>query len=222
MSARVVRAQHPPFPHLHRSQPQAYFPHLISDPPSLLKSIAGSPLSAAAAAGSIALVELLLATNAAVDQGRSDTGATALYIAAQQGQAGSCETLLRSKANFEAVRENGATPLHAAVAQGRSNVVQLLLACGANVTHADKSGWTPVAIASETGNAAVMALLQAHGGGSGVPAGSTRTVEWQPDSEAPICNHCHVRFHFFRRRHHCRRCGKVMCSECCPLRGTSI
>uniref|UniRef100_A0A8C5GKC8 FYVE-type domain-containing protein n=1 Tax=Gouania willdenowi TaxID=441366 RepID=A0A8C5GKC8_GOUWI len=32
---------------------------------------------------------------------------------------------------------------------------------------------------------------------------------WVPDSQAPICMKCDVKFTFTKRRHHCRACGKV-------------
>ena len=38
---------------------------------------------------------------------------------------------------------------------------------------------------------------------------------WVPDSEAPQCMICSVRFTLVKRRHHCRACGKVLCGQCC-------
>lgn len=38
---------------------------------------------------------------------------------------------------------------------------------------------------------------------------------WVPDSEAPVCMICDVRFTLVKRRHHCRACGKVLCNICC-------
>uniref|UniRef100_T1J9R9 FYVE-type domain-containing protein n=1 Tax=Strigamia maritima TaxID=126957 RepID=T1J9R9_STRMM len=38
---------------------------------------------------------------------------------------------------------------------------------------------------------------------------------WIPDSEAPLCMHCNVKFTVLKRRHHCRACGQVLCSQCC-------
>lgn len=32
---------------------------------------------------------------------------------------------------------------------------------------------------------------------------------WVPDSQAPLCMKCEVKFTFTKRRHHCRACGKV-------------
>ncbi|KAH3676358.1 hypothetical protein WICMUC_001989 [Wickerhamomyces mucosus] len=43
---------------------------------------------------------------------------------------------------------------------------------------------------------------------------------WQPDSEASECHLCHRKFTFWFRRHHCRRCGKVICGGCSTTRTT--
>ena len=41
---------------------------------------------------------------------------------------------------------------------------------------------------------------------------------WVPDSDAPQCSGCNIKFTFTKRRHHCRACGKVFCNSCCSLR----
>ncbi|XP_037925366.1 LOW QUALITY PROTEIN: zinc finger FYVE domain-containing protein 9 [Hermetia illucens] len=38
---------------------------------------------------------------------------------------------------------------------------------------------------------------------------------WIPDSEAPACMQCQIKFSLIKRRHHCRACGLVLCSTCC-------
>ncbi|EFA85781.1 pleckstrin domain-containing protein [Heterostelium album PN500] len=37
---------------------------------------------------------------------------------------------------------------------------------------------------------------------------------WIPDSEALQCMECSIKFTTIRRRHHCRRCGNVVCGKC--------
>lgn len=37
---------------------------------------------------------------------------------------------------------------------------------------------------------------------------------WVPDSDAERCMVCASKFNAFRRRHHCRKCGKVVCGKC--------
>ncbi|NXP43558.1 ZFY16 protein, partial [Heliornis fulica] len=73
---------------------------------------------------------------------------------------------------------------------------------------------------------------QVHSGESSSEAGGNQTSEnveslktsaalswkqplWVPDSEAPNCMNCQVKFTFTKRRHHCRACGKVFCGGCC-------
>ncbi|RGP63589.1 kinase anchor [Fusarium sporotrichioides] len=41
---------------------------------------------------------------------------------------------------------------------------------------------------------------------------------WQPDNEVTYCPICHTQFSFFVRKHHCRKCGRVVCNSCSPHR----
>lgn len=43
---------------------------------------------------------------------------------------------------------------------------------------------------------------------------------WQPDSEASECPICKRSFTWMFRRHHCRKCGRVVCNDCSPHRIT--
>ena len=38
---------------------------------------------------------------------------------------------------------------------------------------------------------------------------------WIPDTEALTCMICDAKFTMVKRRHHCRACGKVLCTACC-------
>ncbi|KAG0726334.1 Zinc finger FYVE domain-containing protein 21 [Chionoecetes opilio] len=42
--------------------------------------------------------------------------------------------------------------------------------------------------------------------------------EWIPDKQSPTCMDCEDKFDFLKRRHHCRRCGRVCCASCCDTR----
>ena len=43
---------------------------------------------------------------------------------------------------------------------------------------------------------------------------------WQPDVEVSECPICGKSFSFWFRKHHCRKCGRVVCSNCSPHRIT--
>ncbi|KAI1333236.1 hypothetical protein F5Y16DRAFT_355201 [Xylariaceae sp. FL0255] len=44
--------------------------------------------------------------------------------------------------------------------------------------------------------------------------------EWQPDHESIHCPICGIPFGLFIRKHHCRKCGRVVCGSCSPHRIT--
>ena len=37
---------------------------------------------------------------------------------------------------------------------------------------------------------------------------------WIPDQRVTMCQICNMEFTLVNRRHHCRACGKVVCSQC--------
>ncbi|KAH7066336.1 FYVE zinc finger-domain-containing protein [Paraphoma chrysanthemicola] len=43
---------------------------------------------------------------------------------------------------------------------------------------------------------------------------------WQPDAEVSQCPVCSRNFTFLYRKHHCRKCGRVVCATCSPHRIT--
>ena len=45
---------------------------------------------------------------------------------------------------------------------------------------------------------------------------------WVPDSSCRSCMVCGTRFTAFSRKHHCRRCGRIVCGSCSPHRCTTL
>merc|ERR1712059_20410 len=41
-----------------------------------------------------------------------------------------------------------------------------------------------------------------------------KEVRWQHEEDVEDCNSCRSSFTVTRRKHHCRHCGRVFCSEC--------
>ncbi|KIW09505.1 uncharacterized protein PV09_00381 [Verruconis gallopava] len=44
--------------------------------------------------------------------------------------------------------------------------------------------------------------------------------KWQPDADVTRCPVCNNQFTFWYRKHHCRKCGRVVCANCSPHRIT--
>ncbi|KAK8814100.1 hypothetical protein WA158_007962 [Blastocystis sp. Blastoise] len=42
-----------------------------------------------------------------------------------------------------------------------------------------------------------------------------RVVRWVPDDMTDTCEDCNANFSTFNRKHHCRACGRLVCSKCC-------
>ncbi|KAJ8925715.1 hypothetical protein NQ315_009562 [Exocentrus adspersus] len=50
---------------------------------------------------------------------------------------------------------------------------------------------------------------------SGKKAVAEHAAVWVPDGEASVCMHCKkTQFTLINRRHHCRKCGAVVCGPC--------
>lgn len=38
---------------------------------------------------------------------------------------------------------------------------------------------------------------------------------WENDNDVKECRSCMSRFSIFKRKHHCRKCGRIFCAQCC-------
>jgi uncharacterized protein len=84
-------------------------------------------------------------------------------------------TLLRAKADVNAVAPDGATALHWAANRGNVDIAAMLLKSGAKVDAANDFGVTPLSLACENGDAGMITLLLASGANPNLalPSGET-------------------------------------------------
>lgn len=119
-------------------------------------------LIAAASAGSLANVQLLVNEGIAVDEA-DDYGLTPLIVAAATGHTDIVDYLIQQGASVNRQTSYGNTPLIAATNQDDLNAVRLLLAAGAKVDITNREGMTALAFAIDGKHYAIKALLLAQG-----------------------------------------------------------
>ncbi len=126
-------------------------------------------LHSAAAAGSLATVELLLQLGA--DPNAFDGGKhTPLYSVGNECASAESAEVVRALVGAGAVVDandgvTGATPLHMAARRGNAVVAKALLECGANLQARDRRGDTPLARAINCKKSHVAELLRSCGRG---------------------------------------------------------
>eukprot|EP01102_Stenamoeba_stenopodia_P012741 TRINITY_DN4051_c0_g2_i1.p1 TRINITY_DN4051_c0_g2~~TRINITY_DN4051_c0_g2_i1.p1 ORF type:complete len:944 (+),score=230.52 TRINITY_DN4051_c0_g2_i1:210-3041(+) len=123
-------------------------------------------------------------------------------LAAQQGDLAFVKACLQSgiSANYE--DSNGRTALHHAVISVHLPVILELLQNGAFCNKVDKKGLTPLDV---TKSLEVQQYILVN---------IKETQPWIPDNLMKACQQCSNIFGVFKRRHHCRLCGRIFCSTC--------
>jgi ankyrin repeat protein len=90
-------------------------------------------------------------------------GSTALHWAANWGDAGTVDLLLRAGANVAAENRYGVRPLSVAAANGHAEIVEKLLLAGADPNTVFGDGESALMSAARTGNVPALELLLAYG-----------------------------------------------------------
>ena len=100
-------------------------------------------------------VRVLVARNADVNQAKTTSGVTPVYVAAQNGHVEVVQLLLGSNADVNQAKTNtGSTPVFIAAQNGHVDVVTALVASNADVNQATTdAGATPVYVAAQHGHA---------------------------------------------------------------------
>jgi predicted LPLAT superfamily acyltransferase len=113
------------------------------------------------AAGKCPCVRALVNSGADVNAARTDNGATAVFIAAQNGHLDVVRALIEAGADVNAARtDNGCTPVFNAAENGHLEVVRVLVEAGADVNSARTTdGVTPVFMAAQNGHLEVVRVL---------------------------------------------------------------
>eukprot|EP01012_Entosiphon_sulcatum_P068850 TRINITY_DN9929_c0_g1_i1.p1 TRINITY_DN9929_c0_g1~~TRINITY_DN9929_c0_g1_i1.p1 ORF type:complete len:537 (-),score=53.94 TRINITY_DN9929_c0_g1_i1:79-1689(-) len=99
----------------------------------------------------------------------------------------------------------GRTPMHCAAQNMAARCIELLLDRRASLAQDDESGHGPLDFSNR---AAEFILATLH-----------QPPPWVQDASAALCQDCRTtRFSVLHRRHHCRHCGRLLCSRCSHYR----
>lgn len=163
----------------------------------------------------------------------------ALHIAVQKGQLATVKVLLtKSDINAEAINLRGQNPLHVLAQHGRENaaaIFEFFLECMPQypINKVDVEGNTPLLLAYMNGNGPLCRAIVRAGAclgtvnRSGVSIFNYQVATKQllfrlldllsqepPWSEGEVCLECNTKFGIATRKHHCRHCGRLLCSKC--------
>jgi hypothetical protein len=176
------------------------------------------------------MVHLLIQLGARLrEEATSGDGKTALHCACASTPP-SIETIILLIQSGSAVNARDAemnTPLHLSSSE---QVADILIAAGANIQAKNSSKQKalfhvlaasqglPKELQTQYNKAEKTADKREAVQLDGEPLDSTHEL-WMEDEKHEKCVTCVKAFGTFTRRHHCRRCGLVLCDKCSPKRG---
>ncbi|KAH8359865.1 hypothetical protein KR093_009250, partial [Drosophila rubida] len=202
-------------------------------------SVQKMPLHIAIERGNISAVSALIQNNADFDATDAD-GNNALHLAVHGGQLAIVRELLtESRVNAEAINVKGRNPLHELCRVGEDNtgaaICELFLECMPKfpINVPDMDGNTPLLLAYMRGQSPLCKVLVKVGACLGAQNREGISIfnfklatdqllgklldqlpKESPWSESELCQECGSKFSLTMRKHHCRHCGRVLCSKC--------
>jgi ankyrin repeat protein len=109
--------------------------------------------------GFVEIVRYLIGLGAKVNNCRTDTGWTPLFIAIQEGHFGIVECLLLNGAKIESPVKLNTNAMYIAVQNGREDIASLLLDYGAKVAYRGANDWTLAHVSAQNGHLDILKLL---------------------------------------------------------------
>uniref|UniRef100_A0A6B2EBK2 Ankyrin n=1 Tax=Phlebotomus kandelakii TaxID=1109342 RepID=A0A6B2EBK2_9DIPT len=196
-------------------------------------------LHVAAERGRVANVSALLQNGADFDAVDGD-GNNALHISVREGHLAVVRELLtESGINAEAMNYKGNNPMHELCRSGKdttaATICELFLECMPKypINQTDFQGNTPLLLAFMRGQAPLCKVLVKNGACLGAENKEGVTIfnfqlatnqllhklldqlpQESPWAASDVCQECGEKFSFTTRKHHCRHCGRNLCSRC--------
>ncbi|XP_055604737.1 rabankyrin-5 [Uranotaenia lowii] len=196
-------------------------------------------LHVASERGNVAAVSALLQNGGDFDAVDGD-GNNALHIAVREGHIAVVRELLtESELNAEIVNLKGRNPLHELCRYGKDNtaagILELFLECMPKypINAPDLQGNTPLLLAYMRGQAQLCRILVKSGACLGAENKEGLTIfnfklatnqllhrlldelpQESPWATSELCQECGTKFTITMRKHHCRHCGRILCSKC--------
>ncbi|KAF2882462.1 hypothetical protein ILUMI_23687 [Ignelater luminosus] len=195
-------------------------------------------LHIASEAGNAAVVLALIQNNIDFDAVNVD-GDNALHIAVREGHLNVVKTLLtESRIDAEHVNIKGRNPLHELCRYGKENaaaICEFFLECMPEypINKPDLNGNTPLLLAYMKGNGNLCrALVKANACLAAENNERVTIFNYQvatkqllhrlldqlsqqvPWTQTDMCQECGKNFSITVRKHHCRHCGRILCSKC--------
>ncbi|KAH8379366.1 hypothetical protein KR009_004439, partial [Drosophila setifemur] len=197
------------------------------------------PLHIAIERGNLPAVSALLQNHANFDAIDAD-GNNALHLAVRGGQLLIVRELLtESRVNAEAMNLKGRNPMHELCRVVEDNaaatICELFLECMPKypINTPDMDGNTPLLLSFMRGQSPLCKVLVKAGACLGTENREGINIfnfklatdqllhklldqlpQESPWSESDLCQECTTKFTITMRKHHCRHCGRVLCSKC--------